>query len=127
LLLASPVERCRSRPPRPSPLELRREEKQPGRQARLPARPSGAAGPSHARTAPAHPRTQPTPIVAATQSPAPPQVSSITPPALTEALLRWSVAVRGNADGAHRPPQLCIPTVVTVHTDRPTGTDARPL
>ena len=38
-----------------------------------------------------------------------------------------SVAVRGNADGAHRPPQLCTPTVVTVHTDRPCGTDARPL
>ena len=30
-----------------------------------------------------------------------------------------SVAVRGNADGAHRPPQLCTPTVLTVHTDRP--------
>ena len=35
-----------------------------------------------------------------------------------------SVAVRGNADGAHRPPQLCTPTVVTVHTDRPCSTDA---
>jgi hypothetical protein len=28
---------------------------------------------------------------------------------------------------AHRPPQLCTPTVVTVHTDRPYSTDARPL
>src|SRR5689334_2529936 len=35
--------------------------------------------------------------------------------------------IRGNADGAHRPPQLCTPAVVTVHTDRPCGTDARPL
>jgi hypothetical protein len=38
-----------------------------------------------------------------------------------------SVAVRGIADGVHRPPQLCTPTVVTVHTDRPCSTDARPL
>jgi len=38
-----------------------------------------------------------------------------------------SVAVRGIADGVHRPPQLCTPTVVTVHTDRPYSTDARPL
>jgi hypothetical protein len=38
-----------------------------------------------------------------------------------------SVAVRETADGAHRPPQLCTPTVVTVHTDRPCSTDARPL
>jgi hypothetical protein len=29
-----------------------------------------------------------------------------------------SVAVRGNADGAHRPPQLRAPTVVSVRTDR---------
>ena len=39
---------------------------------------------------------------------------------------RWrgpSVAVRGNADGAHRPPQLCTPTVVTAYTDRPYSTD----
>jgi hypothetical protein len=32
-----------------------------------------------------------------------PQVSSITPPNLAEALLRWSVAIRETADGAHRP------------------------
>jgi hypothetical protein len=38
-----------------------------------------------------------------------------------------SVAVRGNADGAHRPSELCTPTVRTVHTDRPNSTDARPL
>ena len=38
-----------------------------------------------------------------------------------------SVAVRETADGVHRPPQLCTPTVVTVHTDRPCSTDARPL
>jgi len=37
------------------------------------------------------------------------------------------VAVRGIADGVHRPPQLCTPTVVTVHTDRPCSTDARSL
>jgi hypothetical protein len=30
-----------------------------------------------------------------------------------------SVAVRETADGVHRPPHLCTPTVVTVHTDRP--------
>jgi hypothetical protein len=29
-----------------------------------------------------------------------------------------SVAVRETADGAHRPSQLCTPTVVTVHADR---------
>ena len=44
-----------------------------------------------------------------------------TPPA------RPSVAVRENADGAHRPSQLCTPTVVTLHTDRPCSTDARLL
>ena len=38
-----------------------------------------------------------------------------------------SVAVRGIADGVHRPPQLCTLTVVTVHTDRPCSTDTRPL
>ena len=38
-----------------------------------------------------------------------------------------SVAVRGKADGAHRLPQLCTPTVVTMHTDRPYSADARPL
>jgi hypothetical protein len=38
-----------------------------------------------------------------------------------------SVAVRETADGVHRPPQLCTPTVVTVQTDRPCSTDARPL
>jgi len=27
-----------------------------------------------------------------------------------------SVAVRGNADGAHRPSQLCTPTVLTTRT-----------
>src|SRR6201987_1684827 len=41
--------------------------------------------------------------------------------------LARAVRGRGNADGAHRPPQLCTPTVVTVHTDRPYSTDARPL
>jgi hypothetical protein len=31
-------------------------------------------------------------------------------------LARPSVAVRGNADGAHRPPQLCTPTVLIART-----------
>jgi hypothetical protein len=37
--------------------------------------------------------------------------------------------VRGrpwNADGAHRPPQLCTPTVLTMRTGRPNRAGARP-
>jgi hypothetical protein len=74
-----------------------------------PSRPPGrkgtpGAGGHRARARPAHPR-------ASSRNQPPPRPVRGRP---------W------NADGAHRPPQLRTPTVVTAHTDRLDGTDARP-